>query len=500
MSSTDEKSPKILLVAPQEAVDMLCPSLEKYGYKIEPHVEVSGGGSDEIGKLAKPDLCIISNFSGAKDYDCCAFLNGFKKRFSDVPILFLFCTDPTGQETKLSECGNEKIMSETEKTFFFPFEKEQILNEIFFRLPIDIPVKKLDLGAMMKIDTSDIDSEETFPFDIYLYLSLNKKIILYRRAGMKCEGKFKNKADNPRFLLLVKRSDYYAYEQKTVDKLKDIQESNLTEIQKNRMIKKETCALVQDLFTKESIDQEDGQKILDNFRNISSKFIESTSGTEGAQDKIKMMTAQILSQQTHSVNVSAYTALFGMIAGVKDLHDLSLAGLLHDVGFYKLPMNLAEKREWELSGPEKESYKMHPLYAVDVILDKKLPVSAKTQTIIQQHHERHDGSGYPHGIKGDAIDPLAKICGFADVFDELTSLYPGQESITPADALKKIAGLDGGTPHPVYDEKVHGPIVEALLEAPQPKEEAKEEKPKSRVADLMSGLDDDDDDDFLNAS
>ena len=69
--------------------------------------------------------------------------------------------------------------------------------------------------------------------------------------------------------------------------------------------------------------------------------------------------------------------------------------------------------------------RQHPLYALEILKD--IPLSPITREIVLHHHERIDGHGYPHGIKGDELKPEVRIV-FGDVFDALTSPRPYQGS------------------------------------------------------------------------
>ncbi len=72
------------------------------------------------------------------------------------------------------------------------------------------------------------------------------------------------------------------------------------------------------------------------------------------------------------------------------------------------------------------------------ILEKFGEVSEEIELIVLQHHERHDGNGYPRGLKEDQIHMYAKICSISDVFDALTSYRKYKEKFSTFDALKII--------------------------------------------------------------
>ena len=105
-----------------------------------------------------------------------------------------------------------------------------------------------------------------------------------------------------------------------------------------------------------------------------------------------------------------------------------------DSMFQKIPPHILNKKG-PLSYVGWEIMKNHPEKGYK-ILDKFGEVSKEIGIIVLQHHERHDGKGYPGGLKEDQIHLYAKICMIADVFDALTSYRPYKEKFSTFDALK----------------------------------------------------------------
>ena len=73
--------------------------------------------------------------------------------------------------------------------------------------------------------------------------------------------------------------------------------------------------------------------------------------------------------------------------------------------------------------------------------------------IVLQHHEHYDGSGYPNGLKGDEIEPLARILSVVDSFDAMTSKRPYQDKKAINDAFAEIRRCEGAQFDPIYAEK-----------------------------------------------
>ncbi|MFC1512341.1 HD-GYP domain-containing protein, partial [Candidatus Latescibacterota bacterium] len=107
---------------------------------------------------------------------------------------------------------------------------------------------------------------------------------------------------------------------------------------------------------------------------------------------------------------------------------------LHDIGKSLIPIRILNKKG-TLSSIEWEIIKEHPDKGYR-LLEKFGTISEEIEIIVLQHHERHDGNGYPRGLKGEQIHIYAKICMIADVFDALTSYRPYKEKYSTFDALK----------------------------------------------------------------
>lgn len=121
-----------------------------------------------------------------------------------------------------------------------------------------------------------------------------------------------------------------------------------------------------------------------------------------------------------------------------NLEGLRLAALVHDVGNIQVPADILCK-SGSLLDAERSIVKQHPQAGAEILAD--IPFPWPIAEIIRQHHERLDGSGYPHGLKGDEILPEARILAVADVIEAMTAHRPYRPAI-PLDNAK--AELNGG--------------------------------------------------------
>jgi putative two-component system response regulator len=120
-----------------------------------------------------------------------------------------------------------------------------------------------------------------------------------------------------------------------------------------------------------------------------------------------------------------------------DLLALHRGGFLHDIGMLAIPDSVLRK-----SGPldpdEFELMKSHT--TVGDSLCGNLHSLDSVRPIIRHHHERHDGSGYPDGLKGDEIPLVAQIMGLVDVYDAVTTRRPYQGPHTAQEAIEILQG------------------------------------------------------------
>lgn len=157
---------------------------------------------------------------------------------------------------------------------------------------------------------------------------------------------------------------------------------------------------------------------------------------------------------THSVNVAIFA---GKIALSRELAlDARLrvieAGLVHDLGMARLPDSILHK-EAGLTDEERTEMKRHPLLGAD-LLGALGPNFEWLQRAIRQEHERVSGQGYPEGLRGDQIDPVAQILGVADVFEAFSHARAYRSPFTAYEALERVVAM--------RDEHFDGATVDAL--------------------------------------
>lgn len=139
----------------------------------------------------------------------------------------------------------------------------------------------------------------------------------------------------------------------------------------------------------------------------------------------------------HSRRVRRYALRLGDALGLTGMErrQLSLAAKLHDIGKVGVPEAILHK-QGRLTPAEDRVIREHPVIGERVLVP--IISSRAVLSAIRAHHERIDGTGYPDGLKGDAIPLLARIVTIADCFDALTTSRPYRQPLPAATALEHI--------------------------------------------------------------
>jgi putative nucleotidyltransferase with HDIG domain len=126
----------------------------------------------------------------------------------------------------------------------------------------------------------------------------------------------------------------------------------------------------------------------------------------------------------HSITVAKYCQALAQLVGIKDpatLDNIRKGALLHDIGKIAIPDAILKKPS-RLSAAEWQKIKLHPVLGYGLI--KEIKLVKEVGNVILCHHERYDGTGYPKGLKKEAIPQEARMFAVADALDAITSHRP----------------------------------------------------------------------------
>lgn len=160
----------------------------------------------------------------------------------------------------------------------------------------------------------------------------------------------------------------------------------------------------------------------------------------------------------HSIGVSQLSVLLAQRLGLghRDVERIRIGALVHDIGKIGIPDAILQK-DGKLSTEEYEVIKSHPIIGEQIIQ----PIQSLWAylPIVLHHHEWFNGSGYPHGLKGDAIPFVARIVSICDAYDAMTSDRPYRKAMSTDRALSTINNLLGVQFDPLLWDKFYKVIV-----------------------------------------
>ena len=149
-------------------------------------------------------------------------------------------------------------------------------------------------------------------------------------------------------------------------------------------------------------------------------IVANHSGNISLLDMLQNMREYDDSTYTHSLNVALIcNILAGWLKLPEEEVELATAcGLFHDIGKMMIPYSIIAK-PGKLSAEEFATVKTHPTLGFELLQSQDVDEHVKNAALM--HHERNDGSGYPQKLKGNQIDPYARMVAIADVYDAMTA-------------------------------------------------------------------------------
>ena len=145
----------------------------------------------------------------------------------------------------------------------------------------------------------------------------------------------------------------------------------------------------------------------------------------------------------HSLNVAALSIVMAKSMGMttREMEDIGVCGMLHDVGKTSLSSEILEKTG-PLNEEEMEEMRRHTRYGRDILISTKSVMSGAAD-VAHSHHERPDGAGYPRQLDDDSIPLYAKIVAIAEAYDTMTINQPYRAACSPSDALQELYAQRG---------------------------------------------------------
>lgn len=187
----------------------------------------------------------------------------------------------------------------------------------------------------------------------------------------------------------------------------------------------------------------DNQLDLPTLNKAITPMVESVVRNPDAFSWLAMMKKRDDYAYNHSISSSIWAAAFGRNLGLptKAIRAVAMGALLFDIGKTRLPEKLILNSN-SYNSIEYDIVKRHVGHGVDIV--KSIDgIGEDIVNMIATHHERHNGSGYPNGLKENQIPLFGKMAGIIDTYDAIISERPHARALSPHEAIKVLYDLSG---------------------------------------------------------
>lgn len=201
------------------------------------------------------------------------------------------------------------------------------------------------------------------------------------------------------------------------------------------------------------IDQELGDALFDEMtgadlsqrinvaKEVLSEVVDSIIRNPNALLLVKNLKRMSDTHYQHAIDMSIMMVSFGRQLGIPkaELDHIALGGLLHDLGKTKVPKEILDKPS-RLTAEEFEHIKLHVAYGTR-LLDDITDIHPIVRQIVERHHERYDGKGYPEGLQAERIGIFGSMAGIVETYATMTSHQPYAAARSSAKAVSALVAM-----------------------------------------------------------
>ena len=303
----------------------------------------------------------------------------------------------------------------------------------------------------------------TLPCDVYLERFEGKFTKIYHKDAEHDStqiGRYEDKDINTLYISKIDKNNYGNFLSKAIDQFS----SGSKRIDKENMIDIIATSLE---LTYEKIVEDNAD--LDTSIAWASQEVRSALYLLGDNTASAIEIFKALSSDQSLLKHSYLVSLFSLSLAKKvnfinerNLMGIGLGALLHDIGHSRLDIQLFQKIH--LNAKEWEEVKDHPVLGLKII-ERARSIPEDVRSIILQHHEQHNGRGYPNRLSGNKIFPPAKIVAIVEEFCTIVTMSgPGEPALSPSQAIDRMK-CDIGHYDPEYLDAFEGMILGTIKPA-----------------------------------
>lgn len=306
----------------------------------------------------------------------------------------------------------------------------------------------------VSIRVSTLRGDQKINFDVYV--KINDKFVLYLRRGDSFEGlrlkRLKEKKLKKMFIQNSDEINYRSYLKFNIESAYD-PSSNKDITTRAEIIQGEQQSNVEEVFER----PEDKAAYFET-KDAAGKYVEFLMKNAQAASAVLTIENSDKNLAHHGVSVATYSLALAQKLKQTDpkiMQILTLGALLHDIGHHETTVNIGQALKL-LTPAELAIYKQHPLKGAERVKDKN-HFDQQVITIINEHEEHLDGTGFPKGSKENQLDPLSIIVGSCNAVDRLIAF----ESVPKADVPKKMMIEKVGM-HPLNHIQLLSDIIKSM--------------------------------------
>ena len=187
----------------------------------------------------------------------------------------------------------------------------------------------------------------------------------------------------------------------------------------------------------------ESKELADATNNIVSNLMNAINSTDAIAVDISALKTSDEYTFKHSVDVATMSMILAKQQGLsqKQIYEIGVAGLLHDIGKTKIPLDILNKPA-RLTDEEFAVMKQHPVFGYRMIKGRD-EFSNEICMAVLQHHEKMNSKGYPVGFPSDKITQYARILTIADIYDALVTERPYKSAFSQREAVEMIMSMTG---------------------------------------------------------
>ena len=221
--------------------------------------------------------------------------------------------------------------------------------------------------------------------------------------------------------------------QKNIEKLRT---QDPAKVKLSESVKKRVSEGIQYLYN-----NADSKQFSDTSNKITTDLMKAINDNDALAVDISALKTSDEYTFKHSVDVATLSMIVARNQGLpeKDIYNIGITGLLHDMGKSKIPLEILNK-PGKLTDEEFALMKQHSILGYEILKDKE-EFNAAISLGVLQHHEKMNGKGYPLGYSSEKICPYAKILSVTDVYDALVTERPYKKSFSQRTAVEMIMSM-----------------------------------------------------------